>query len=211
MLLNLRWKFSEITGKNVVVNNHLLKGKIMNKVSVVLTGLIMLSNLQIVVAADSPVIIGGVEMPQVESSAAFEQIKKKLGKWEGRLTQSLTGDVIDVSYEWTLVSGGNTIMESVVEDGVGMFTTYSDEEGQLVVKHYCALGTEPVLAVSEATDRVVALSFDGSRSPLMPESDDFVNTMKWTMDPNDSNSMVYEYTVHLNGELTTNRATLKKQ
>ena len=29
-------------------------------------------------------------------------------------------------------------MESAVEDGVGMFTTYSDEEGELVVKHYCA-------------------------------------------------------------------------
>ena len=120
-------------------------------------------------------------------------------------------DVIDVSYEWTLVSGGSTIMESVVEDGVGMFTTYSDEEGELVVKHYCALGTEPVLSVSEATDRVVALSFDGSRSPLMGDSHDFVNSMKWTMDANDSNSMVYEYTVYLDGELTSNRAELKKQ
>ena len=102
-------------------------------------------------------------------------------------------------------------MESVVEDGVGMFTTYSDEEGELVVKHYCALGTEPVLSVNEATDRVVALSFDGSRSPLMRDSHDFVNSMKWTMDASDSNSMVYEYTVYLDGELTSNRAALKRQ
>jgi hypothetical protein len=172
---------------------------------------VMLFNVQTVIAADAPVIIGGVEMPQVESSAAFEQIKKKLGKWEGQLTQSLTGDVIDVSYEWTLVSGGSTIMESVVEDGVGMFTTYSDEEGELVVKHYCALGTEPVFTVSEATDRVVALSFDGSRSPLMRDSHDFVNSMRWTIDSSDSNSMVYEYTVNLDGELTTNRAEVKRQ
>ena len=96
----------------------------MKKVSIAVAGLAMLFNLQIAIAADAPVIIGGVEMPQVETSAAFEQIKKKLGKWEGQLTQGLTGDVIDVSYEWTLVSGGSTIMESVVEDGVGMFTTY---------------------------------------------------------------------------------------
>lgn len=183
----------------------------MNKVSAALAGSIVLFNVQIVIAVDAPVIIGGVEMPAVESSAAFDQIKKKLGKWEGQLTQSLTGDVIDVSYEWTLVSGGSTIMESVVEDGVGMFTTYSDEEGELVVKHYCALGTEPVLSVSEATDRVVALSFDGSRSPLMRDSHDFVNSMRWTMDASDSNSMVYEYTVYLNGELTSNRAELKRQ
>ena len=37
----------------------------------------MLFNLQIAIAADAPVIIGGVEMPQVETSPAFEQIKKK--------------------------------------------------------------------------------------------------------------------------------------
>ena len=183
----------------------------MKKVSAAVAGSIILFNVQTAIAADAPVIIGGVEMPAVESSAAFDQIKKKLGKWEGQLTQSLTGDVIDVSYEWTLVSGGSTIMESVVEDGVGMFTTYSDEEGELVVKHYCALGTEPVLSVSEATDRVVALSFNGSRSPLMSYSHDFVNSMRWTMDASDSDSMVYEYTVYLNGELTSNRAELKRQ
>ena len=183
----------------------------MKKVSAAVAGSIILFNVQTAFAADAPVIIGGVEMPAVESSAAFDQIKKKLGKWEGQLTQSLTGDVIDVSYEWTLVSGGSTIMESVVEDGVGMFTTYSDEEGELVVKHYCALGTEPVLSVSEATDRVVALSFNDSRSPLMSDSHDFVNSMRWTMDASDSDSMVYEYTVYLNGELTSNRAELKRQ
>ena len=183
----------------------------MKKVSAAVAGSIILFNVQTAIAADAPVIIGGVEMPAVESSAAFDQIKKKLGNWEGQLTQSLPGDVCDVSYEWTLVSGGSTIMESVVEDGVGMFTTYSDEEGELVVKHYCALGTEPVLSVSEATDRVVALSFNGSRSPLMSDSHDFVNSMRWTMDASDSDSMVYEYTVYLNGELTSNRAELKRQ
>ena len=182
----------------------------MKKIFLLVTVSMILLTARTIFAADAPVIIGGVEMPQVETSVAFEQMKKKLGKWEGQLTQGLTGDVIDVSYEWTLVSGGNTIMESVVEDGVGMFTTYSDEEGELVVKHYCALGTEPVLSVSEATNQVVALSFDESRSPLKGESYDFVNTMKSTMDASDANSMVYEYTVYLNGELSSNRAELKK-
>ena len=182
----------------------------MKKISLLVTVSMILLIARSIFASDAPVIIGGVEMPQVETSVAFEQMKKKLGKWEGQLMQGLTGDVIDVSYEWTLVSGGNTIMESVVEDGVGMFTTYSDEEGELVVKHYCALGTEPVLSVSEATNQVVALSFDESRSPLMGESHDFVNSMKWTMDASDANSMIYEYTVYLDGELSSNTAKLKK-
>ena len=80
-----------------------------------------------------------------------------------------------------------------------------------MVKHYCALGTEPVLTVTEASDEVVALSFDESRSHLRSDTHDFVNSMRWTMDPNDSTSMVYEYAVNLDGELTTNRAELRKQ
>ena len=73
-------------------------------------------------AADEPVVIGDVTMPEVESSAAFQQVEKKLGKWEGKMTQGLTGAVIDVSYEWRLTSGGNTITETLVEDGVEMLT-----------------------------------------------------------------------------------------
>ena len=97
-------------------------------------------------AADEPVVIGEVTMPAVENSAAFKQVEKKLGKWEGKMTQGATGAVIDVSYEWRLTSGGNTITETLVEDGVEMLTTYSDDNGELVVKHYCALGTQPCLA-----------------------------------------------------------------
>ena len=103
-------------------------------------------------AADEPVVIGEMKMPAVESSAAFKQVEKKLGKWEGKMTQGLTGAVIDVSYEWRLTSGGNTITEKLVEDGVEMLTTYSDDNGELVVKHYCALGTQPVFSVSSVSD-----------------------------------------------------------
>ena len=83
----------------------------MKKITSLILSSIVLWTAQSTIAADGPVVIGGVEMPQVETSVAFEQMKKKIGKWEGQLTQGLTGDVIDVSYEWSLVSGGNTIME----------------------------------------------------------------------------------------------------
>ena len=53
----------------------------------------------------------------------------------------------DVSYEWRLTSGGNTITETLLKMAE-MLTTYSDDNGELVVKHYCALGTQPVFSVS---------------------------------------------------------------
>ena len=161
-------------------------------------------------AADEPVVIGEVTMPAVESSAAFKQVKKKLGKWEGRMTQGLTGAVIDVSYEWKLTSGGNTITETLVEDGVEMLTTYSDDNGELVAKHYCALGTQPVFSVSSVSDTELALALDESANDLHAEHESFVTSMKWTMQDDDSNSMLFTNTIMLNGELTQNSALLTR-
>ena len=161
-------------------------------------------------AADEPVVIGEVTMPAVESSAAFKQVAKKLGKWEGRMTQGLTGAVIDVSYEWKLTSGGNTITETLVEDGVEMLTTYSDDNGELVAKHYCALGTQPVFSVSSVSDTELALALDESANDLHAEHESFVTSMKWTMQDGDSNSMLFTNTIMLNGELTENSALLTR-
>ena len=105
--------------------------------------------LSLSVFADEIVKIGDVEMASDKKSAAFEQVRKKLGKWEGTMVQGLNGAVIDVSYEFALTSGGNTITETLVEDGVQMLTTYSDDDGKLVVRHYCGLGTEPVFEVDQ--------------------------------------------------------------
>jgi len=47
---------------------------------------------------EAVITIGGVEMENSSSSEAFEAVKKKLGRWEGQMTQSLTGETFDVSY-----------------------------------------------------------------------------------------------------------------
>ena len=48
--------------------------------------------------ADDSYKIGDVEMASDTKSEAFEQVKKKLGKWEGTMVQGLNGAIIDVSY-----------------------------------------------------------------------------------------------------------------
>jgi hypothetical protein len=80
----------------------------------------------------------------------------------------------------------------------------------LVVKHYCALGTEPVFMVTQSTDNVIAISFDKSRSNLQSDQHDFVESMKWTTDSTNSNVMVFENVVIQNGERSNNRAVLRK-
>ena len=181
-----------------------------NIVKAALATLVFLGSSWVFASDDDAVTIGGVEMTNASESAAFEAVKKKLGKWEGQMTQSLTGQSFDVSYEWALTSGGNTITESIIEDGVEMLTTYSDQDGELVVRHYCGLGTEPVFKVSELEGNIMSIAVDAERSGLHREHHSFVTGMKWTMDPENPNNMIFENTVVLDGQVTNNRAELSR-
>jgi len=169
---------------------------------------LLLLPLNALAAEPDPVSIGDVEMLTDAKSEGFEQVRERIGKWEGRMTQGLSGEVFDVSYEFKLTSAGNTITETIVEDGVEMLTTYSDENGELVIKHYCALGTEPVFKVKEASEDVVSIELDKSRTSLHASHNSFVTAMSWTMTSEDS--MTFENTVMLDGELTKNTAALRR-
>ena len=179
-----------------------MKNKIVTILSALLFSIAMIAN-------ESPAVIGGVEMASGEKSAAFEQVRKKLGKWKGTMTQGATGAVFDVSYEFKLTSGGNTITETLVEDGVEMLTTYSDDNGELVIRHYCGLGTEPVFFVNNLSDKAMSIKLDNSKADLHAEHESFVTGMKWTM--NSKNSITFENTVMLDGELTKNILSEKMQ
>ena len=147
-------------------------------------------------------------MASDKKSAAFEQVRKKLGKWEGTMVQGLNGAVIDVSYEFALTSGGNTITETLVEDGVQMLTTYSDDDGKLVVRHYCGLGTEPVFEVDQLSSKSMSIKLDKSKADLHAEHESFVTNMKWTMNSDDS--VTFENIVMLDGESTKNVAQINR-
>ena len=176
----------------------------------VLAALLCVGSSWVFASDNTPVTIGGVEMANSSKSAAFAAVKKKLGKWEGQMTQSLTGKSFDVLYEWAVTSGGNTITEKIVEDGVEMLTTYSDQDGELIVRHYCGLGTEPVFKVSELEGNSMSIAVDAERSGLHRGHHSFVTGMKWTMDPENPNNMIFENTVVLDGQVTNNRAELSR-
>ncbi len=172
-------------------------------VTIVLSTIVSLS-----LSSAEPIKIGSVEMADDVKSEAFEKVRKKLGKWKGTMVQGIDGNVIDVSYEFALTSGGNTITETLIEDGVKMLTTYSDDNGQLVVKHYCGLGTEPVFMVDQMSDNVFSIKLDKFKSDLHAEHESFVTNMKWTTNSNDS--LTFENIVMLDGKPTRNKAELER-
>ena len=172
-------------------------------ITLVLTAIVSLH-----VSSADPIKIGSVEMADDVKSQAFEQVRKKLGKWKGKMVQGIDGTVIDVSYEFAITSGGNTITETLLEDGVQMLTTYSDDNGQLVVRHYCGLGTEPVFMVDQISDSLFSIKLDKFKSDLHSEHESFVTNMKWTMNSDDS--ITFENIVMLDGTPTRNKAELER-
>ena len=155
-------------------------------------------------------LIGDVEMTEKPHSEGFNEMKKMLGKWEGKLTQ-FTGTVIDVSSDFKLVSGGNLITENLVEDGVEMLTTYSDNKnGELVVKHYCALGTQPVFKVAQVSSSTLEVALDDSQGGYHPKHHSYVNSMKWTLNEKDVNVAVVDSTLYLDGTLVEQQAVISR-
>lgn len=161
-------------------------------------------------AAQEPVSIGVVEMPAVNNSAAFKEVKKRLGRWEGTMRQSISDRDIPVSYELKLTSGGNTIVETLVEDGIEMLTTYTDKGGNLVVTHYCSLGTAPIFKVAEMSDGALTVRLDEKTNSFHVGHDSYVTEMKWVFDADDPNVLVNTGKVMIEGELVENYSKLTR-
>ena len=153
--------------------------------------------------------IGAGWMPaQAEHHSAFDKMKQMEGTWEGKLTR-VTGEVVDTRSEFRLIADGNTMVETLIEDGVEMLTTYTENEGDLVVKHYCSLGTEPEFRVTSEAEDQVALQ-------LIPESGyhadhhSFVAAMTYNLGAVADGSVVVESIIMNQGATEGGRAVIRR-
>ena len=145
---------------------------------------------------------------QAETASAFEQMKKMVGAWQGKLTRS-TGEVVETRSEFRLISDGNTLVETLIEDGVEMLTTYSEKDGALVVKHYCALGTEPEFSAVQPSGDQVVLKLNED-SGYHAEHHSFVAAMTYNLSEADSGSVVVDSIIMADGETQTGRAVIQR-
>ena len=152
--------------------------------------------------------LGTVALPDVDTGDAFNQVKKMLGTWKGELTQA-SGNVVEQYSEFYLVSGGNTIYERIIEDGVEMHTTYTNVDGELLVRHYCALGTQPEFEVESSTDKKLSVKL-ASTVDYHPDHNSFVNSMAWTIDDENSDKVIVDSSVYVNGEQQVQQAVIER-
>lgn len=175
----------------------------MKLVNLVLTTLLAISTQ---VHADETASIGDVSLGKTSHSAAFNQMKRMIGEWQGKLHQQ-SGTVVDTNSKFRLVSNGNTIIETLTEDGVEMITTYSDREGVLVIKHYCALGTEPTFRVASMNENSIQLTLD-PRNGYQPDHHNFVETMGWTF--NSEDDVRVDASLYIDGDLEVQHSIIRR-
>ena len=95
--------------------------------------------------------------PPYVGSAEFEKIKSLAGTWEGDNVMSPDGKM-KVIYEVT--SNGSAVLERL---GPGtpseMVSVYHDENGKLVMTHYCAIGNQPKLKLAASSADKITMVF----------------------------------------------------
>jgi hypothetical protein len=146
-------------------------------------------------------------LASAEDESAFDQMKQMEGSWAGMLTRS-TGEVVETRSTFRLISDGNTMVETLVEDGVEMLTTYSEQDGKLKVTHYCSLGTEPEFTASIQEGSVdLQLVAD---SGLHAEHHNYVSSMNYNLSEVESGAVVVSSTIMNGGAMESNRAVISR-
>jgi len=90
-----------------------------------------------------------------------------------------------------------------------MLTTYSEKDGELIVKHYCSLGTEPIFSSSKSSRSSVALTLDPATGYTAGQHD-FVSSMNYQADAADKDTIIQTSTASVEGMEQSNRTVLRR-
>ena len=149
------------------------------------------------------------ELPVIKTSKAFKQLQQIVGKWKGKMKQS-DGKIIDVETEYKVIANGSAISQILIEDGLEMITIFNDRNGTLGATHYCVLGNQPTLVLSNSTKTSLSFDFDPICG-LKAGKDKFFNKHEISYNPMKPNEMIQTGTV-INEDRTVNasRTELKR-
>ena len=133
------------------------------------------------------------ELPVIKTSKAFKQLQQIVGKWKGKMKQS-DGKIIDVETEYKVIANGSAISQILIEDGLEMITIFNDRNGTLGATHYCVLGNQPTLVLSNRTKTSLSFDFDPICG-LKAGKDKFFNKHEISYNPKKPNEMIQTGTV----------------
>lgn len=112
-----------------------------------------------IVALSMSLIVSNVlanEPPKHEGSDELERIKGLVGTWTGELDHGNGPEPVTVVYRMT---GGGSVVLETFNPGMPMemVTVYYDRDGKLEMTHYCMLGNQPHMKLTDSSDKSVSL------------------------------------------------------
>ena len=158
------------------------------------------SILPLLLALCLPLYAGAEEkmMKPYKGSAAFEKIKSLAGNWEGTMEMPGKGEM-PMKVQYRVVAGGSAVEERCFADTpMEMVTMYTEQNGKVVLTHYCMLHNQPVMQLKKETDKALRFGFVARKSALDPEKDPHMHGLTLTFKSDDE--IVQNWVYYENGE-----------
>lgn len=130
------------------------------------------------------------DMTPYTGSAEFEKIKSLSGTWTG--TGIMNGEEVPMTVDYRTTSGGSAVIETFSPGTpMEMVSIYYEDEGKLVMKHFCMLKNQPLMGLKSSDgntmefDLIGGTNMDASKDMHMHSSaitilDDNTLKQSWT-------------------------------
>ena len=96
------------------------------------------------------------ELPKHEGSDELKRIKGLAGTWTGEVDHGKGPEPVTLVYRVT--GGGSAVLETFNPGTpMEMVTVYHDRNGKLEMTHYCMLGNQPHMKLTDSSEKSVSL------------------------------------------------------
>lgn len=133
----------------------------------------------------SPSTSGGYDMSARTHSKDFEKMKELVGDWQGTADMGKGPQTFKIAYE--LTSAGNAVIERLF---VGlpheMASVYYDFNGKLNMTHYCALGNQPHMELTNPGEKNMLFVLSEKEPNLVSVKEDHMHSLNISFDGRDS-------------------------
>lgn len=120
----------------------------------------------ILFSALAALVVSGSAFAQTPAEAGFAKLASLAGKWS-TVDDDWKGDEVT----FTVVSDGSAVMEETME----MLTIYTQDNGTLLVTHYCDAHNQPRMRAQVASTDVTSLDFAFVDVSNAGPNDHFIN------------------------------------
>lgn len=142
-------------------------------------------------------------MKPYTGSAELEKMKSLSGTWTG--TGMMQGQETPVTVEYRTTAGGSAVVETIFPGTpMKMVSVYYEEDGKLVMMHFCMLKNQPVLGLKKSDQNT--LEFDLIGGTNMDSSKDMhMHSAVFTFI--DENNMTQTWTPYQDGKAMEGAST----